>query len=68
MSHSSRIAILSHALLYFSGYAIIAERISQLHKSFIKYSLSNLLRKQKGADFRGALTTEVVKSMKVGIS
>ena len=59
--HSSRDTILSRALLYFSRYAIIAEKISQFHKSFVKYSLSNLLRKQKGADFRGALTIEVVK-------
>ena len=65
VSHSSRVAILSRALLSFSRYAIIAEKISQFHKSFVKYRLSNLLRKQKGADFRGALTIEVVKVWKL---
>ena len=63
--HLSRDTILSRALLYFSRYAIIAEKISQFHKSFIVYSLSNLLRKQKGADFRGAITREVVKVWKL---
>ena len=48
VSHSVTVAILSRALSYFSRYAIIAEKISQFHKSFIVYSLSNLLRKQKG--------------------
>ena len=32
---------------------------------YIVYSLSNLLRKQKGADFRGAVTIEVVKVWKL---
>ena len=65
VSHSSRVAILSRALSYFSPYAIIADKISQFHKSFVWYSLSNLLRKQKGADFRGARTIEVVKVWKL---